>query len=55
MPLKGKSTLSSRTALRQYNHESNNKCPCVGNRTPRKVEIADTILADGISTTMKNT
>ena len=27
----GKSTLSSRTALNQYNHESNNKCPCVGN------------------------
>ena len=30
-------------------------CPCVGSRTPRKVKKIDTILADGINTTMKNT
>ena len=38
----GKSTLSSRTALRQYihNYESTRtkSCPCVGSRTPRKVK-----------------
>ena len=55
----GKSTLSSRTALRQYihNYESTrtNSCPCVGSRTLRKVKTIDTILADGINITMKNT
>lgn len=54
-----KSTLSSRTALRQYihNYESTRtkSCPCVGSRTPRKVKKIDTILTDGINTTMKNT